>query len=308
MGNAPTALIRMAQLIRAGAMSPALILAVPVGFVNVVESKEEILALARGGGIPAIAALGRKGGSTVAAAPVQRPAVSVGRTGEIMRRGKDRLIGGRPLPAPALWGGGVPRPRERTRRRWTGSWTCSWACWRRSSPRRSGARPWTCGCGSDRCARPGWTGASIGRGDREQELLEELNGLYEAYTIRYLGGRRPGLGLHGPGGTRPGPLPDRRGGGAHPHAQLPGPDPRALDQGGPGGDVGVDAGRPPKGRLSGTFGAMCPLRTARGETVAYVLPADPGEPVGDLPGPGGHGGTGTIFWRPCSTSTATTSP
>lgn len=68
MGNAPTALIRMAQLIRAGAMSPALILAVPVGFVNVVESKEEILALARERGIPAIAALGRKGGSTVAAA------------------------------------------------------------------------------------------------------------------------------------------------------------------------------------------------------------------------------------------------
>lgn len=68
VGNAPTALIRMAQLIRAGAMSPALILAVPVGFVNVVESKEEILALARERGIPAIAALGRKGGSTVAAA------------------------------------------------------------------------------------------------------------------------------------------------------------------------------------------------------------------------------------------------
>lgn len=67
-GQRPTALIRMAQLIRAGAMSPALILAVPVGFVNVVESKEEILALARERGIPAIAALGRKGGSTVAAA------------------------------------------------------------------------------------------------------------------------------------------------------------------------------------------------------------------------------------------------
>ena len=68
MGNAPTALIRMAQLIRAGAMSLALILAVPVGFVNVVESKEEILALARERGIPAIAALGPERGSTVAAA------------------------------------------------------------------------------------------------------------------------------------------------------------------------------------------------------------------------------------------------
>ena len=53
----------------AGALiQAALILAVPVGFVNVVESKEEILALARERGIPAIAALGRKGGSTVAAA------------------------------------------------------------------------------------------------------------------------------------------------------------------------------------------------------------------------------------------------
>lgn len=68
IGNAPTALLRMEGLIRAGKMRPALIIAVPVGFVNVVESKERILALAEKERIPVIAAMGRKGGSTVAAA------------------------------------------------------------------------------------------------------------------------------------------------------------------------------------------------------------------------------------------------
>lgn len=68
IGNAPTALLRMEELIRAGRMRPALIIAVPVGFVNVVESKQRIFALAQEQGIPAIAAMGRKGGSTVAAA------------------------------------------------------------------------------------------------------------------------------------------------------------------------------------------------------------------------------------------------
>lgn len=68
VGNAPTALVRMAQLIREGRLRPALVVAVPVGFVNVVESKEEILELCRGEDIPAIVARGRKGGSTVAAA------------------------------------------------------------------------------------------------------------------------------------------------------------------------------------------------------------------------------------------------
>ena len=49
-------------------MHPALIIGVPVGFVNVVESKEEILALAEEKGVSAIVARGRKGGSNVAAA------------------------------------------------------------------------------------------------------------------------------------------------------------------------------------------------------------------------------------------------
>lgn len=67
IGNAPTALLALCEQIAAG-FRPALIVAVPVGFVNVVESKERILRLCREQKIPCIAALGRKGGSTVAAA------------------------------------------------------------------------------------------------------------------------------------------------------------------------------------------------------------------------------------------------
>ncbi len=68
VGNAPTALLRMAERMEAGELRPALVIAVPVGFVNVVESKEEILRLCREKNVPIIAAMGRKGGSTVAAA------------------------------------------------------------------------------------------------------------------------------------------------------------------------------------------------------------------------------------------------
>ena len=66
IGNAPTALIRLHELIGEGAVSPALVIGVPVGFVNVVESKELFL----GGDTPYIIARGRKGGSNVAAAIV----------------------------------------------------------------------------------------------------------------------------------------------------------------------------------------------------------------------------------------------
>lgn len=65
-GNAPTALIALSEMIREG-LRPSLVIAVPVGFVNVVESKEEVFALCEENGIPAIAAFGRKGGSNVAA-------------------------------------------------------------------------------------------------------------------------------------------------------------------------------------------------------------------------------------------------
>lgn len=64
IGNAPTALIRLHELIEAGACQPALVVGVPVGFVNVVESKELFL----GGSTPYIIGRGRKGGSNVAAA------------------------------------------------------------------------------------------------------------------------------------------------------------------------------------------------------------------------------------------------
>ena len=64
VGNAPTALIRLYELIRAGELTPKGIIGVPVGFVNVVEAKELIMRL----NVPYIVAKGRKGGSNVAAA------------------------------------------------------------------------------------------------------------------------------------------------------------------------------------------------------------------------------------------------
>jgi len=64
IGNAPTALVRLYELIKEEKLKPELIIGVPVGFVNVVESKELIMEL----DIPYIVAQGRKGGSNVAAA------------------------------------------------------------------------------------------------------------------------------------------------------------------------------------------------------------------------------------------------
>ncbi len=64
IGNAPTALIKLEELIKEKKLNPVLIIAVPVGFVNVVESKELII----NSGVPCIVARGRKGGSNVAAA------------------------------------------------------------------------------------------------------------------------------------------------------------------------------------------------------------------------------------------------
>ena len=68
VGNAPTALLRLAEWMEAGKMHPALVIGAPVGFVNVVESKEQIWSVCQDMGVPAIVAMGRKGGSTVAAA------------------------------------------------------------------------------------------------------------------------------------------------------------------------------------------------------------------------------------------------
>ncbi|NCB63013.1 MAG: precorrin-8X methylmutase [Clostridia bacterium] len=64
LGNAPTALVRACELMEEGKLSPALVIGVPVGFVNVVESKELLLTME----VPHIVARGRKGGSNVAAA------------------------------------------------------------------------------------------------------------------------------------------------------------------------------------------------------------------------------------------------
>lgn len=63
IGNAPTALIRLYELIEEGRVKPALIIGAPVGFVNVVEAKELIMRA----GVPYIVPRGRKGGSNIAA-------------------------------------------------------------------------------------------------------------------------------------------------------------------------------------------------------------------------------------------------
>ena len=64
VGNAPTALICLDKLYKEGKINPKLVIGVPVGFVNVVESKEMIIK----SGMPYIVARGNKGGSSVAAA------------------------------------------------------------------------------------------------------------------------------------------------------------------------------------------------------------------------------------------------
>ena len=75
IGNAPTALIALKELMDGGKLDPALIIGVPVGFVNVVESKELIL----GTNVPHIVARGRKGGSNVAAAICNALLYQIGR-------------------------------------------------------------------------------------------------------------------------------------------------------------------------------------------------------------------------------------
>lgn len=65
IGNAPTALVRIYELIKEGKLNPELVIGVPVGFVNVVESKELIMSIEE---LDYIVAKGRKGGSNIAAA------------------------------------------------------------------------------------------------------------------------------------------------------------------------------------------------------------------------------------------------
>ena len=64
IGNAPTALLRVVELAEEGRIRPWFVIGAPVGFVNVTEAKERLIA----SGIPCIVPRGRKGGSNVAAA------------------------------------------------------------------------------------------------------------------------------------------------------------------------------------------------------------------------------------------------
>ena len=64
IGNAPTALLALCEGIVQGDWQPAVVIGAPVGFINVVESKQALAALA----VPHILVAGRKGGSAVAAA------------------------------------------------------------------------------------------------------------------------------------------------------------------------------------------------------------------------------------------------
>lgn len=75
IGNAPTALIELNRLIKEEGLKPALIVGVPVGFVNVVESKELIMEA----GVPYIVARGRKGGSNIGAAIINALMYTLGR-------------------------------------------------------------------------------------------------------------------------------------------------------------------------------------------------------------------------------------
>ncbi|MDO4622998.1 MAG: precorrin-8X methylmutase [Eubacteriales bacterium] len=63
IGNAPTALVRLYEMIQEGTLKPELVIGVPVGFVNVIPSKEMIMET----DVPYIVARGRKGGSNIAA-------------------------------------------------------------------------------------------------------------------------------------------------------------------------------------------------------------------------------------------------
>ena len=75
IGNAPTALVRICELVEEGKLDPTLVIGVPVGFVNVVQSKELLMQEP----VPYIVARGRKGGSNVAACIVNALLYMLGR-------------------------------------------------------------------------------------------------------------------------------------------------------------------------------------------------------------------------------------
>ena len=75
IGNAPTALFRLLELLDEGAPKPALILGFPVGFVGAAESKDMLAANSRG--VPFAIVRGRRGGSAMAAAAVNALATEI---------------------------------------------------------------------------------------------------------------------------------------------------------------------------------------------------------------------------------------
>ena len=75
IGNAPTALFYLLEMLDAGAAKPALIIGMPVGFVGAAESKDALAADSRG--VPYVIVLGRRGGSAMAVAAVNALATEV---------------------------------------------------------------------------------------------------------------------------------------------------------------------------------------------------------------------------------------
>ncbi|SNY93553.1 precorrin-8X methylmutase [Cohaesibacter sp. ES.047] len=76
IGNAPTALFRLIEMLKDGAAKPALVLGFPVGFVGAAESKEALVKAAPALGVDFIALLGRRGGTPLASAAVNALAIS----------------------------------------------------------------------------------------------------------------------------------------------------------------------------------------------------------------------------------------
>ena len=77
IGNAPTALFHLLEMMESGCEPPALIIGIPVGFVGAMESKEALIA--SGCGVPFITVRGRRGGSAIAAAALNGIAGGLGR-------------------------------------------------------------------------------------------------------------------------------------------------------------------------------------------------------------------------------------
>jgi precorrin-8X/cobalt-precorrin-8 methylmutase len=76
IGNAPTALFQLLEMLDRGAPKPAAIVGLPVGFVGAVESKDELNGNPRG--VPFLTLLGRRGGSALAASALNALSIEAG--------------------------------------------------------------------------------------------------------------------------------------------------------------------------------------------------------------------------------------